>query len=133
LDLSQGPANDGRAKKDSRCGDFIQRDGGMEVFREILKQFSKRKHKDLKFFLIWKVIDGRFDVSIKQNAVVQRMNKMGKFILFYSGDFDEMKCSSLYRECDEIEKSFKLQARNKHLRSGSTASAATERAREYPS
>ena len=32
---------------------------------------------------------------------------MGKYIIFYSGDFDEMKCLSLYRERDEIEKSFK--------------------------
>jgi transposase len=49
----------------------------------------------------------RFDVAIRQNAVAQRMNKMGKYIIFYSGDFDEMKCLSLYRERDEIEKSFK--------------------------
>jgi len=35
------------------------------------------------------------------------MNKMGKYILFYSGDFDWMKCLSLYREREEIEKSFK--------------------------
>ena len=55
----------------------------------------------------WHVIDNRFDVAIKQNAVAQRMNKMGKYIIFYSGDFDEMKCLSLYRERDEIEKSFK--------------------------
>lgn len=53
------------------------------------------------------VVDNRFDVEIKQNAVAQRMNKMGKYILFYSGDFDWMKCLSLYREREEIEKSFK--------------------------
>ena len=53
------------------------------------------------------MVDNRFDVSIKQNAVTQRMNKMGKYILFYSGDFDWLKCLSLYRERDEIEKSFK--------------------------
>jgi len=58
-------------------------------------------------FFDWKVIDNRFDVAIKQNAVTQRMNKMGKYILFYSGDFDWMKCLSLYREREEIEKSFK--------------------------
>ena len=53
------------------------------------------------------VIDNRFDVEIKQNAVTQRINKMGKYILFYSGDFDWMKCLSLYRGREEIEKSFK--------------------------
>ena len=58
-------------------------------------------------FFDWHVIDNRFEVTIKQNAVAQRMNKMGKYILFYSGDFDWMKCLSLYREREEIEKSFK--------------------------
>ena len=57
-------------------------------------------------FFDWHVIDNRFEVTIKQNAVAQRMNKMGKYILFYSGDFDWMKCLSLYREREEIEKSF---------------------------
>ncbi len=58
-------------------------------------------------FFDWKVVDDRFDVAIKQNAVAQRMNKMGKYILFYSGDFDWMECLSHYREREEIEKSFK--------------------------
>jgi transposase len=58
-------------------------------------------------FFDWHVIDNRFEVTIKQNAVAQRMNKMGKYILLYSGDFDWMKCLSLYREREEIEKSFK--------------------------
>ena len=58
-------------------------------------------------FFDWHVVDNRFEVAIKQNAVAQRMNKMGKYILFYSGDFDWLKCLSLYREREEIEKSFK--------------------------
>ncbi len=58
-------------------------------------------------FFDWKVVDNRFDVAIRQNAIAQRMNKMGKYILFYSGDFDWMECLSLYREREEIEKSFK--------------------------
>lgn len=69
------------------------------VFKEKAQGFAK--------FFDWHVVDNRFDVAIKQNAVAQRMNKMGKYIIFYSGDFDEMKCLSLYRERDEIEKSFK--------------------------
>jgi len=54
-----------------------------------------------------------FDVSIKQNAVTQRMNKKGKYIMFCSGDFDWLKCLSLFRERDEIEKSFKSDERSK--------------------
>jgi len=67
----------------------------------------KEKARGFGNFFECNVVDNRFDVSIKQNAVTQRMNKMGKYILFYSGDFDWLKCLSLYRERDEIEKSFK--------------------------
>jgi len=68
--------------------------------------FKEKAHGFGNFF-DWHVIDNRFDVAIKQNAVTQRMNKMGKYILFYSGNFDWMECISLYREREEIEKSFK--------------------------
>ena len=67
----------------------------------------KEKAQGFGNFFEWYVTDNRFDVAIKQNAVAQRMNKMGKYILFYSGDFDWMKCLSLYREREEIEQSFK--------------------------
>jgi transposase len=67
----------------------------------------KEKAQGFENFFDLQVIDNRFEVTIKQNAVAQRMNKMGKYILFYSGDFDWIKCLSVYRERDEIEKSFK--------------------------
>lgn len=67
----------------------------------------KEKARGFGNYFDWQAIDDHFDISIKQNAVAQRINKMGKYILFYSGDFDWMKCLSLYRERDEIEKSFK--------------------------
>ena len=67
----------------------------------------KEKAKGFMNFFEWQVVGNRFEVAIKQNAVTQRMNKMGKYILFYSGDFDWMTCLTLYRERDEIEKSFK--------------------------
>lgn len=68
--------------------------------------FKEKAHGFGNYF-DWKVVDDHFYVSIKQNAVAHRINKMGKYILFYSGEFDWMKCLSLYRERDEIEKSFK--------------------------
>jgi len=67
----------------------------------------KEKARGFGNYFDWQVIDDHFEVSIKQNAAAQRINKMGKYVLFYSGDFDWMKCLSLYRERDEIEKSFK--------------------------
>jgi len=71
--------------------------------------FSVFKDKAQGFmnFFEWQVVEDRFEVAIKQNAVAQRIDKMGKYILFYSGDFDWMTCLTLYRERDEIEKSFK--------------------------
>ncbi len=47
--------------------------------------FKEKAHGFGNYF-DWQVIDDHFDVSIKQNAAAQRMNKMGKYILFYSGD-----------------------------------------------
>ena len=88
-----------------------------DIREELLKVRLKKKSNPFVIFkekahgfgnyFDWQVIGDHFDVSIKQNAAAQRMNKMGKYILFYSGDFDWMKCLSLYRERDEIEKSFK--------------------------
>ncbi len=50
-----------------------------EVFREIAKRDAK--------FIEWKAVNGRFEVSIRKNDVSQAINKMGKFILLYRGDF----------------------------------------------
>jgi len=62
----------------------------------------------LKKFFDWKQVDNRIEATIKQNAVAQRTNHMGKFILFHSGDVDWMTCLSLYRERDEIEKEIEM-------------------------
>ena len=61
-----------------------------------------------KNFFDWKQVDNRIEATIKQNAVAQRTNLMGKFILFHSGDVDWMTCLSLYRERDEIEKEIEV-------------------------
>jgi transposase len=61
-----------------------------------------------KNFFDWKQVDNRIEAIIRQNAVAQRTNLMGKFILFYSGDVDWMTCLSLYRERDEIEKEIEM-------------------------
>ena len=60
-----------------------------------------------KNFFDWEQVDNRIEVTIRQNAVTQRTNRMGKYMLFYSGDVDWMTCLSLYRERDCIEKEFK--------------------------
>lgn len=52
------------------------------------------------------MIDSHTDAVIKQDAVDEKMGKMGRFVIFCSEDFDEMKCLSLYKKRNEIEKSF---------------------------
>lgn len=69
-----------------------------EVFRATAKKDAK--------FIEWITIDGRFQVSLRKNAVSQAVNKMGKFILLYRGEFSWEECLSLYRSKDVVEKGF---------------------------
>jgi len=73
-------------------------DDGSVIFKDIARGFEG--------FFDWHVIDNHLDAAIKQDAVSQKMGKMGRFTIFCSEDFDEMKCLSLYHERNEIEKSF---------------------------
>jgi transposase len=57
-------------------------------------------------YVTWKFVNGKFEVKPKQNAVTQRLNKMGKFILLYQGDLDWITCLTLYRQRDAVEKCF---------------------------
>jgi len=69
-----------------------------EVFRATAKRDAK--------FIEWKAIDGKFHVSLRKNAVSHAVNKMGKFILLFRGEFSWMECLSLYRSKDVVEKGF---------------------------
>jgi len=69
------------------------------VFREQAKSLSK--------YLTWKQIDDHFEIGVMKNSVTQRINKMGKYFIFYNGDLDWMECLSIYRERDAIEKAFR--------------------------
>lgn len=68
------------------------------VAREITRGFYK--------YIDWKFQDGKFEVSIKQKALAQRVNRMGKFIIFYNGELDWMECLIQYRQRDAVEKCF---------------------------
>jgi transposase len=71
-----------------------------DVFRATAKRDAK--------FIEWNAIDGRFQVSLRKNAVSQAINKMGKFILLYRGEFSWIECLSLYRSKDVVEKGFDI-------------------------
>ncbi|OPY53003.1 MAG: Transposase DDE domain protein [Methanosaeta sp. PtaU1.Bin112] len=69
-----------------------------EVFRATAKKDAK--------FIEWKAVDGKFQVSLKKNTILQAVNKMGKFILLYRGEFSWIDCLSLYKSKDVVEKRF---------------------------
>lgn len=71
-----------------------------EVFREIAKRDAR--------FIEWKIINGKFDVALRKNAVSQAINKFGKFILLYQGKFTWEECLSLYRSKYVVEKGFDI-------------------------
>ena len=69
-----------------------------EVFRATAKRDAK--------FIEWNAVDGKFQVSLRKNAVSQAINRMGKFILLYRGEFSWIECLALYRSKDVVEKGF---------------------------
>ena len=68
----------------------------------------KERAKEMASFYSWEKIDDHFRINIKKNAVTQRINRMGKFFLFYYGERDWMECLTVYRERDIVEKGFKI-------------------------
>jgi transposase len=71
-----------------------------EVFRETAKRDAR--------FIEWRIIDGKFDVALRKNAVSQAINKFGKYILLFRGKFTWEECLSLYRSKDVVEKGFDI-------------------------
>jgi len=72
------------------------------------KEVFERHAGYLKAYLSWKVIDGRFVITIRDKAVSQQVNKLGLFILLYDGEFTWDECLSLYRSRDLVERSFDI-------------------------
>lgn len=72
------------------------------------EEVFKDRAREMASFYSWKTIDNHFRISIKKNAVSQRVNRMGKFLLFYNGEYDWMECLTVYRERDIVEKGFKI-------------------------
>ena len=71
------------------------------------KEVFDERARGMAGFYSWKQIDDHLEITIKKNAVSQRINKMGKFFLFYNGECDWMECLTEYRERDVVEKGFK--------------------------
>lgn len=68
----------------------------------------KERAREMASYYSWKKTDDHFRITIKKNAVSQRVNRMGKFFIFYYGERDWVECLTYYRERDIIEKGFKI-------------------------
>lgn len=51
-------------------------------------------------------IDSSLSVSVRKNAVSQRINRMGRYILCYHGEMTWEECLRTYKERDQVEKRF---------------------------
>jgi transposase len=72
------------------------------------EEVFKERSREMASFYSWKKIDDHFRIEIKKNTVTQRVNRMGKFFIFYYGERDWMECLAYYRERDIVEKGFKI-------------------------
>ena len=62
--------------------------------------------RTMKPYLSWKVDGSRFVITPREKAIAQYTNKLGVFILLYSGELTWDECLSLYRSRDLVEKLF---------------------------
>lgn len=88
-----------------------------EVFREWAGHLAN--------YFTWERLDDRLQVEIRNNAVAQRINRMGKQIILVQGSLDWEECLTVYRERDAVEKVFRsmktdLQVMPLHVRTEAT-------------
>jgi transposase len=102
------------AKKEEDRAIFTQRLMNVKAVLEGLKIQSWKNHRSvfektawrLENYLSYEFKDGKYNVSFKDNAVSQRINRMGMYILTYNGTFSPDECLLTYRERDVVEKGF---------------------------
>ncbi|QRF74882.1 Transposase [Thermoplasmatales archaeon] len=54
------------------------------------------------------VKDGKYHAQARNNAISQRENRMGRFMLVYRGKYGPIECLDLYRDKDRVEKAFEI-------------------------
>lgn len=52
--------------------------------------------------------DGKYHAYARNNAISQRENRMGRFMLVYNGKYTPTECLDPYRVKDQVEKAFKI-------------------------
>jgi transposase len=54
------------------------------------------------------VRDGRYHTQARNNAISQRENRIGRFMLVYRREYNPTECLDLYRDKDRVEKAFEI-------------------------
>ncbi len=52
--------------------------------------------------------DGKYHAYARNNAISQRENRMGRFMLVYNGEYTPTECLDLYRGKDQVKKAFEI-------------------------
>ena len=52
--------------------------------------------------------NGKYHAQARNNAISQRENRMGRFMLVYRGEYSPIECLDLYRDKDRVEKAFEI-------------------------
>ncbi len=59
-------------------------------------------------YISYTVKEGKIVTRARNNAITAAENRMGRFMIVYSGDHDPVTCLSMYRQKDAIEKAFMM-------------------------
>jgi transposase len=87
------------AEKRSMVEKLQPRTGVAETIEAIASHYRR--------YFTWRIDNGRIITKARNNAITAAENRMGKFLLVYSGDYTPLECISVYRDRDSIEKAFR--------------------------
>ena len=59
-------------------------------------------------YFTWRIEDGKITTKARNNAITAADNRMGRFLLVYDDEYTPLKCLSIYRNRDSIEKAFRV-------------------------
>ncbi len=87
------------AEKRSMVEKLQPRSGVAETIEAIAQSYLR--------YFTWRIDNNRITTRARNNAISAAENRMGKFLLVYSGDYSPLECLSIYRDRDSIEKAFR--------------------------
>ena len=59
-------------------------------------------------YFTWRIENNHIITKARNNAISAAENRMGRFLIVYSGDYTALECLTIYRDRDRIEKAFRI-------------------------